>query len=251
MGVATKGSSTHKNDGLTKSGQNRCSTAGEMGNRRTAAHNYQPPLGTTSDYALALALLASSFTSCGGTDTMGVPPHNISGRMAWSDTLPADDSEDNSSNADDNVEGSSVGDNDNDEEGGNRHHHCHPRLQNRRPTVDGMEPSNPAPTTVSEAHYRKKSNRPVNRRPPGSTGNLAPGLSLRQVDCGESQENSCFKDSGADRTGSQEIRMLHPEAAAFTPASIKSRVPTSTATLPQGSGMNTWSEAVIVNNEEG
>jgi len=57
-----------------------------MGNRRTAAHNYQPPSGTTSDYALALALLAPSFTSYGGTDTMGVPPHTTSGRMAWSDT---------------------------------------------------------------------------------------------------------------------------------------------------------------------
>ena len=32
---------------------------------------------------------------------------------------------------------------------------------------------------------------------------------------------------------------------------IKNRVSTSTATLPQGSGMNTWSEAVRVNNEEG
>ena len=134
-------------------------------------------------------------------------------------------------------------------EGGNWHHRCHSHRQKYRPTTDKTDPSKPASTAVLHSTISKKINRPVDRRPPA--GNLVSDLSLRQVDCYKTQENRCLKDSSGGKIGHQEIRILEPEAVVFTPASIKNRVPTSTAILPQGSGMNAWREVVKIRNEEG
>ena len=66
---------------------------------------------------------------------------------------------------------------------------------------------------------RKKSNRPVDRRPPGAAGNLVSGLSLRQVDCYDFQgSDGCFKGRGAKNTDVQGTRKLNPEADKFIPS---------------------------------